>query len=81
MTTRNTRIVTKMFNQEVKTMAKNYNSESSKNRSGASNTKNTFVENCGYRSENSSNKNSQNCGGSKNKNSASGKNCSRSENE
>ena len=62
-------------------MAKNYNSESGKNRSGASNTKNTFVENCGYRSENNSNKNSQNSGASKNKNSASGKNSSRSEYE
>ena len=41
MTTRNTRIVTKMFNQEVKTMAKNCSNESNKNRSGASNTKNT----------------------------------------
>ena len=37
-------------------MAKNCSNESNKNRSGASNTKNTFVENCGYRSENNSNK-------------------------
>ena len=62
-------------------MAKNYSNESNKNRLGASNTKNTFVENCGYRSENNSSKNAQNSGGLKNKNSASDKNSSKSEYE
>lgn len=60
-------------------MAKNNNSESSRNKAGASNTKNTYVENCGSRSENSRNKNSQDSVSSKNKNSVSSKNSSKSE--
>ncbi|HJC11191.1 MAG TPA: hypothetical protein H9935_10380 [Candidatus Blautia merdigallinarum] len=60
-------------------MAKNYSNENNKNRSGAANSKNTFVENCYDRSENSNGKNAQNYSGSKNKNSASSKNSSKSE--
>lgn len=60
-------------------MAKNYSNENSKNRSGASNSKNTFVENCGNHSENSNGKNAQNLGRSKKQNSVSEKNSAKSE--
>ena len=62
-------------------MAKNYSNENSKNKSGASNSRNTFVENCFNNSESSRGKNAQSNSGSKNKNSASNKNSSRSEYE
>ena len=68
-----------MFNQEVMIMAKNYSSENRKNKSGASNSRNTFVENCSDSYESNKEKNAQNSGKAKNKNTSANKNTFKSE--